>query len=68
MEILVRNGDDPDERAYCGTTPLLLATFQAHVQVVDILLRNGADPDLRSRNGCNALAGSIGKVTANTEV
>ena len=68
IETLVRNGEDADECAYFGKTPLTLAAFEARVQAVDVLLRLGADPNVHSRSGGTCLCAAMMRMTPNNEV
>lgn len=63
----MRNGEDPDECAYFGKPPLMLAAFEGQVQVVDTLLRLGADPNVRSRTGGSSLVAAIMRIEPKNE-
>lgn len=68
IEILVKNGDDPDEYGYYGKTPIMIAAYETNLAAVEMLIRLGADPNLPSRTGCNAIVASLLRSTTTGEV
>ena len=55
VELLLKNGADPNIHNNDGLTPLILASQFGHYQVVEILLKNGADPNIHNNDGFTAL-------------
>jgi hypothetical protein len=48
-------GEDPNQRAPGGYTPLIEAAWNGHASVVNVLIKHGADPDAADDNGNTAL-------------
>jgi ankyrin repeat protein len=53
--LLLRKKADVDARTNFGETPLLLAAFQGHIDVVELLLAKNADVNARDNSGMTPL-------------
>ncbi|XP_019854767.1 PREDICTED: ankyrin-2-like [Amphimedon queenslandica] len=59
LEFLLRKGVSPDHRLpSINGTPLMLASFHQHRNIILLLLKNGANLDIQNKNGISALAGA----------
>ncbi|KAK7871111.1 hypothetical protein R5R35_010472 [Gryllus longicercus] len=52
---LIVSGADVNYTNQYGSTPLLIATYNAQVDVVSLLLQRGADVNAVNHNGCSAM-------------
>lgn len=59
VQKLVRTNVDINARDIHGFTPLILAAYSGHIEVVKILLLAGANPRLTDNNGVNATTYAI---------
>ena len=59
VELLLRNGADPNAKDNCGWTPLHEASrycaCTSSLETVELLLRNGADPNAKDSDGWTPL-------------
>jgi len=55
IEILLKNGADPNSRDKNRRTPLMAAVKKASPKMIEYLLKNGAKPNLMDKNGYTAL-------------
>ena len=51
VELLLRNGANPNAKGYDGTTALILASRRGHTQTVKVLLDAGAEADAKYNYG-----------------
>lgn len=51
----IRSGADINTKTYYGVTPLIYATQENHIDIIEILLFNGADPNIKTRDGTTPL-------------
>ena len=52
MRFLIEVGAAKDQAANDGTTPIFLAAYEGHLDIVRILVENGADKD-QAHNECS---------------
>ena len=50
LQILLQNGEDPNEKTGAGSFALYLAVKQNHTKAVELLLQNGANPNLKTKH------------------
>ena len=55
VELLAKNGADPNKASADGKTPLHKAAMAGHAEVVEVLLGAGADATAKDRSGRTAL-------------
>ena len=55
VEMLLKQGANPNIRNENGETALIFASLNGHYQVVEILLKKGADPNIHGNDGETAL-------------
>jgi len=48
---LLERGANPNAKGHAGYTPLHLAAFKGHVEIVKLLLERGANPNAEDNNG-----------------
>lgn len=48
IDHLIRNGHDTEDKNIVGMTPLLIASYYGHVEVVNLLFQHGADLSART--------------------
>ncbi len=63
VRILIESGMDVDEVSCFGMTPLVIACYHSHVDVVCMLLHYDADPSILGRTGANGIIITLCNVT-----
>lgn len=62
------SGEDPDETAYFGLTPLIGAVYESSVKSVETLLTGGADPNVSGRLFVAPLLKSLLSISQSNDV
>ena len=55
VDLLLKNGADPNIQNKSGETALMVVVSQGKLPIVDLLLKNGANPDIQNKDGNTAL-------------